>query len=190
MTMGKAKKDESAARRASCYVGWLAGRAALAKRESVRRRLETLRSGDWDKGEYRRVRRELTEELNDATAALEAARLDVIAQNRRVVSALLLAFGMMDMVTTVLDDVADVFETLTIGEMQLHLGGFVGDCRRVAELANKVVVGIDSPGKESLSEAYAEMAEELVDRLKETAAEYIEAYSNTPSGRKYFWGRL
>ncbi len=175
--------------KAQCYVSYLKGAAAQAKKDYLQKKLSSMKRGEYDKGEYKRIKKELIEEMNRCTEELDIALDEVREQNHRVVSCLLMAFTAMDLVTEVMDHCADTFRDCTVGGMQEQLKRFSDDCRHVADLANSVVTGIDEAGNETLSLAYSDMAEDITTELKEIIFDRIERYADTPQGRKFFWGR-
>lgn len=171
------------------YIGSLRMNAARAKKQALQMQLDELRRGEYDKADRKRLQREIIAAMNAATDEINESVDEIYRQNHAVVSAVLTAFVCMDLVTAVMDDIGDTFNALTIGGMRTELAAFTAECRDVAAEANKVVTGIDAPRNDGLSFAYAEIAEDIVDRLKEIIKERIEQYADSPQGRKYFWGR-
>ena len=175
--------------KAQCYLSYMKGAAAQAKKDYLQMKLSSMKRGEYDKGEYKRIKRELIAAMNKCTEELDIAMDEIRVQNHRVVSALLMAFAAMDLVTEVLDHCGDTFQSCTVGGMQEQLAKFTASCREVAALANKVVTGIDETGNETMSMAYADMADDITTELKELMIDRIERFADTPAGRRYFWGR-
>ena len=77
---------------------------------------------------------------------------------------------------------------LTVGIKRDELLDFVKLCREVATRANNVVRIIDEAGKDAMSMAYAELEEGIGESMLDGLRNKVEAYGNSPAGRKYFYG--
>lgn len=170
------------------YIAQVHGALAARRRMVAQAKLDAMKRGDYDKAEFKRLRKQLLDEYNKANIEMAECHDEVWRQNHMVVSALLQVFTAMDVVTRAIDDAADVFSSLTVGGMKDDLAEFINDCRGVASAANAIVTGIDSAGNEQMSMAYADIADTLTDGLMDTIRERIEDYADTPNGRKYFYG--
>lgn len=170
------------------YIAQVHGALAARRRMVAQAKLDAMKRGTYDKSEFKRLRKQLLEEYNRANIEMAECHDEVWRQNHMVISAMLQVFTAMDVVTRAIDDAADVFSSLTVGDMKTQLADFINDCRRVAAAANAIVTGIDSAGNEQMSLAYADIADSLTDGLMDTIRERIEDYADTPNGRKNFYG--
>lgn len=80
---------------------------------------------------------------------------------------------------------ADVEHRISYGRIGKD-NDFSAMMRGLASDFNKAVCMIDTCGSEPLSYYYADMAEELVKRVKAVMSETIEEFMNTEKGRQYF----
>ena len=170
------------------YLAQLEGTMLAKKREAYRRKLELHKQMPHDKAEFKKLKKELINKMNELTFEMDGKYAEIMKQNFLVVRQMLMMFVGMDFISRLYDESADVFKAVTVGIKRDELLDFVKLCREVATKANEVVRIIDEPGKEMMSMAYAEMEDNFGEQLHKELREHVEAYSKTPAGRKYFYG--
>ena len=171
------------------YVAQLAGAALAARRHIYRQQLDMLKQCSvYDKQVMKRQRKELVSKINECNLQIAEAEKEVYRQNHQVVSAMLLAFICCDLVSETLDHVGDVFNKVTIGKMKDELADFVTLCRQASKQANDVVVTIDHGGNDTLSMAYAEVADDITTEIKGLLMRRIEQFADTAEGKRLFYG--
>jgi len=170
------------------YLAQLEGAKLGRKREDLRLRLELLKRMPHDKKEYKRQKDEIIKEMNALTFDMESKMAEVYKQNYRVVQMMLMMFSGMDFVTRLYDEAADLFKAVTVGIKRDELLDFTKMCREVANKANEVVQIIDEAGNEMMSMAYAEMEDNIGERLLNELRQHVDDYGKSPAGRKYFYG--
>lgn len=120
---------------------------------------------------------------------LESQKLRLIEEidrNRLIgAKALLMCFCAADVCTVCADDFADVEHRISYGRIGKD-NDFSAMMRGLASDFNKAVCMIDTGGSEPLSYYYADMADELVKRVKAVMEQTITEYMNTEKGRQYF----
>lgn len=170
------------------YLAQLEGTRLAQKREMLRLKLENLKELPHDKQEFKKRKKEIIAEMNALTFDINGKADEAYKQNFKVVQHMLMMFVGMDFVTRLNDEAADTFRSVTVGIKRDELLDFVKLCREVATRANEVVTIIDSAGKDAMSMAYAEMEDGIGEAMLDGLREKVEAYGNTPAGRKYFYG--
>ena len=120
---------------------------------------------------------------------LEAQKLRLVEEidrNRLIgAKALLMCFCAAGVVTGFADDFADGDHRISYGRIGKD-NDFAAMMRGLASDFNKAVCMIVTGGSEPLSYYYADMAEELVKRVKAVMEQTITEYMNTEKGRQYF----
>lgn len=120
---------------------------------------------------------------------LEAQKLRLVEEidKNRIIGAkaLLMCFCAADVCTVCADDFADIEHKISYGMIGKD-NDFSAMMRGLASDFNRAVCMIDTGGSEPLSYYYADMAEELVQRVKTVMSETIEEFMNTEKGRQYF----
>ena len=128
-------------------------------------------------------------ELLPKIQELEAQKLRLVEEidrNRLIgAKALLMCFCAADVCTVCADDFADVEHKISYGRIGKD-NDFSAMMRGLASDFNKAVCMIDAGGSEPLSYYYADMADELVKRVKAVMEQTITEYMNTEKGRQYF----
>lgn len=161
----------------------------LAKeREVLRKQLELLKLGNYDKREIKQKKKDIIAQMNALTYDIDGQLAEVYKQNYQVVRMMLMMFTGMDFVTRLYDEAADLFKQITVGIKRDELLDFVKLCREVANKANEVVCIIDSAGNDAMSMAYAGMEDGIGEKMLDDLREKIDAYGKTPEGKKYFYG--
>lgn len=158
------------------------------KREEKRLELENLKELPHDKREFKKKKKELIAEMNALTFDINEKAAEAYRQNAKVVQYMLMMFIGMDFVTRLYDEAADMFKAVTVGIKRDELLDFVKLCREVATKANNVVCIIDEAGKDAMSMAYAELEDSIGETMLEGLRDKVEAYGESPAGRKYFYG--
>lgn len=170
------------------YLAQLEGTKLAQKREILRLKLENLKKLPHDKQEFKRKKKEIIAEMNALTVDINGKAAEAYKQNYKVVQMMLMMFAGMDFVTRLYDEAADMFKSVTVGIKRDELLDFVKLCREVANRASQVVQIIDSAGKDMMSMAYADMEDGIGERLLDELRDHVNAYGQTPEGRKYFYG--
>lgn len=170
------------------YLAQLEGTKLAQKREILRLKRENLKELPHDKREFKRQRKEITEEMNALTTEIIEKVNECRQQNHDVVRMMLMMFVGMDFTTRLYDEAADLFKSITVGIKRDELLDFAKLCREVATRANEVVRIIDEAGKDAMSMAYAGMEDGIGEKMLDDLREKVEGYSKTPEGRKYFYG--
>ena len=170
------------------YIAQLEGTMLARKREVLRQRLELLKRMPHDKKEFKRQKDDITRQMNALTFDINGKVAETYKQNYRVVHMMLMMFAGMDFLTRLYDEAADLFRAVTVGIKRDELLDFTKLCREAATKANEVVRIIDEAGKDAMSMAYAEMEDGIGERLLDELRDHINAYGQTPQGRKYFYG--
>lgn len=170
------------------YLAQLEGTKLAQKREKKRLELDSLKKGDYDKAEYKRRKKEIIDEMNGLTFDIQGKVAEAYKQNYKVVQQMLMMFVGMDFITRLYDEAADVFKQVTVGIKRNELLDFVKLCREVSTKANEVVTIIDAAGKDMASMAYAGMEEGICVKMLDELRKNVDAYAQTPEGKKYFFG--
>lgn len=170
------------------YLAQLEGTQLAKKREILRLKLENLKELPHDKSEFKKRKKEIIAEMNALTFEMQGKYSEIFKQNFKVVQYMLMMFVGMDFVTRLYDEAADMFKAVTVGIKRDELLDFVKLCREVATRANNVVRIIDEAGKDAMSMAYAELEEGIGESMLDGLRNKVEAYGNSPAGRKYFYG--
>lgn len=170
------------------YLAELEWRQLRVKRAELQLQLDMLKKAPHDKQEFKKQKDEIIREMNALTFDIEGKYAEIFKQNYRVVQMMLMMFAGMDFVTRLYDEAADLFQAVTVGIKRDELLDFVKLCREAATRANEVVRIIDEAGKDAMSMAYAEMEDGIGERLLTELRDHINAYGQTPQGRKYFYG--
>lgn len=170
------------------YLAELEWRQLRVKRAELQLQLDMLKKAPHDKQEFKKQKDEIIREMNALTFDIEGKYAEIYKQNYRVVQMMLMMFAGMDFVTRLYDEAADLFQAVTVGIKRDELLDFVKLCREAATRANEVVRIIDEAGKDAMSMAYAEMEDGIGEHLLTELRDHINAYGQTPQGRKYFYG--
>lgn len=161
----------------------------MAKRRlELQRTLEMLKAVPHDKVKYKADKKRILAEMNALTFDINEKVKECYQQNHDVVRMMLMMFVGMDFLTRLYDEAADLFKAVTVGVKRDELLDFTKMCREVATQANKVVQIIDEAGKDAMSMAYAGMEDGIGETMLDQLRDKIEAYGETPEGRKYFYG--
>lgn len=170
------------------YLAQLEGTLLAKKREQLRLELEKLKKQPHDKKEFKQQRDAIVKEMNALTFDINGKMAEMYKQNFLVVRQMLMMFASMDFVTRVLDESADTFKAVTVGNKRDELLDFVKLCKEVADKANEVVRIVDSAGNDAMSMAYADMEDGIGELLHTALRGWVDTYGKTPEGRKYFYG--
>ncbi len=170
------------------YLSQLEGTMLAKKREYLRQKLEVLKQATHDKKEFKRLKKEIQAQMNELTFDIDGKIAEVYKQNYEVVKLVLMMFCGMDFITRLYDHAEERFKAVTVGIKRDELLDFVKLCREVATKANEVVRIIDEAGKDMMSMAYAGMEDGIGDRLLAELERHVNAYGQTPEGKKYFYG--
>lgn len=170
------------------YLAQLEGTMLAKKREYLRQKLEVLKLAIHDKKEFKRQKKEIQAQMNELTFDIDGKVAEVYRQNYEVVKLVLMMFCGMDFITRLYDHAEERFKAVTVGIKRDELLDFVKLCREVATKANEVVCIVDEAGKDMMSMAYAGMEEGIGERLLAELERYVNAYGQTPEGKKYFYG--
>lgn len=170
------------------YLAQLEGTMLAKKREYLRQKLEALKQATHDKKEFKRQRDAIYKEMNALTFDIDGKIAEVYRQNYEVVKLVLMMFCGMDFITRLYDHAEERFRAVTVGIKRDELLDFVKLCREVATKANEVVCIIDEAGKDMISMAYAGMEDGIGERLLAELEQHVNAYGQTPEGKKYFYG--
>jgi len=170
------------------YLAQLEGTMLAKKREYLRQKLEVLKQAIHDKKEFKRQRDAIHKEMNALTFDIDGKIAEVYKQNYEVVKLVLMMFCGMDFITRLYDHAEERFKAVTVGIKRDELLDFVKLCREVATKANEVVCIIDEAGKDMMSMAYAGMEDGIGERLLAELERHVNAYGQTPEGKKYFYG--
>lgn len=118
---------------------------------------------------------------------IEAIKREVMHQREELVKAMLLAFCSADIATSCADLLAAAFDEHTVG-VDNEGGNYIADkVREQAKAWNEVVQMIDGDGvsgNERVSMYYADLAEDVVQRVIPIVLETIEQYMGTEKGRR------
>ena len=158
------------------------------KREYLRQKLEVLKQAAHDKKEFKQQKKEIQAQMNVLTFDIDGKIAEVYRQNYEVVKLVLMMFCGMDFITRLYDHAEERFKAVTVGIKRDELLDFVKLCREVATKANEVVRIIDEAGKDMMSMAYAGMEDGIGERLLAELEQHVNAYGQTPEGKKYFYG--
>ena len=170
------------------YLAQLEGTMLAQKREYLRQKLEVFKQATHDKKEFKRLKKEIQAQMNALTFDIDGKVAEVYRQNYEVVKLVLMMFCGMDFITRLYDHAEERFKAVTVGIKRDELLDFVNLCREVATKANEVVCIIDEAGKDMMSMAYAGMEDGIGEKLLAELEQYVNAYGQTPEGKKYFYG--
>lgn len=170
------------------YLDQIRGSLWAKKRLLLQQQLDNLKKGPYDKIEMKKKKKELIQQMNDCQYEMQQCAKAAMQQNHKTVATMLTAFVLMDMICRGMDYVEETFKSITVGRKQHELLDFVKLCKIAAATANEVVVTIDRAGNEAMSHAYADIEDDIGNKLFNELVEYIEQYSKTPEGRKLFFG--
>lgn len=170
------------------YLGQIKGSAWAKKRMMLQQQLDMLKEGTYDKTEMKKRRKEIISQMNECQYEMQLCAEQALEQNHKTMAAMLTAFMLMDMVCRGLDHIEETFKTVTVGSKKDELQDFVKLCRIAAATANEVVVTIDNAGSETISKAYADLEDNIGEKLFNELLDHVEQYSKTPEGRKLFFG--
>ena len=170
------------------YLAELQWRQLRVERAKLQVQLDLLKKMPHDKQEYKKQKKEITAKMNSLTFDIDGKYAEIFKQNYLVVRQMLMMFAAMDFVSRVFDESADTFKAVTVGIKRDELLDFVKLCREVSTKANEVVRIIDEAGNDMMSMAYAGMEDGIGERLLAELERHVNAYGQTPEGKKYFYG--
>lgn len=170
------------------YLGQIRGSMWAKRRMLLQQQLDMLKKGSYDKSEMKRMRKEIIQKMNECQAEMNKCAEEAMEQNHKVMSTMLTSFILMDMICRAMDYIENTFKEITVGRKKDELVDFTKLCKIAAATANEVVVTIDKAGNEKISLAYANLEDDIGERLFNELLEYVEQYSKTPEGRKLFFG--
>lgn len=170
------------------YLGQIRGSAWAKKRLLLQQQIDNLKKRNYDKTEMKKKKKELIQQMNECQFEMQKCADESMEQNHKVVVAMLTSFILMDMICRGMDYIEETFKAVTVGRKKDELVDFTKLCKIAAATANQVVVTIDKAGNERMSMAYADIEEDVGNRLFNELVNYIEQYSKTPEGRKLFFG--
>lgn len=131
--------------------------------------------------EAKRVQRIINEKENE-----RRAYEDQLNDERKIMAKqLLVCFAVCDLATTAADKFGALAHKLSRG-LYGNKNNFTDELRQQAEAWNKLVQIIDTGGNMKAAMLYADMAEEICDRVFPLIEEVINKYINTPKGKQYF----
>lgn len=170
------------------YLGQIRGSVWAKRRLLLQQQIDNLKKGPYDKTEMKKRKKELIQQMNDCQYEMQKCAEDAMKQNHQTVRTMLTAFVLMDMICRGMDYVEETFKAITVGRKKDELVDFTKLCKIAAATANEVVKTIDKAGNERMSIAYANIEDDIGNRLFNELVDYIEQYSKTPEGRKLFFG--
>lgn len=170
------------------YLAQIRGSVWAKKRLEYQRQIDLLKQGTYDKAEVKRRKKELIQKMNECQFEMQQCAEEAMAQNRQTVKAMLTSFILMDMICRGMDYIEQTFREITVGRKKDELIDFTKLCKIAAATANEVVLTIDKAGNEMVSRAYADMEEDVGEKMFNDILDYVEQYGKTPEGRKLFFG--
>ena len=170
------------------YLAQIRGSLWAKKRLQYQQQIDALKQGNYDKAEVKKKKKMLIQKMNECQYEMQQCAEEAMQQNHQTVKAVLTALILMDMICRGLDNIESVFKAITVGSKQKDLLNFIKLCKVAAGTANEVVVTIDKAGDDMMSEAYAQIEDNIGEHLFNELQDYIEQYSKTPEGRKLFFG--
>lgn len=170
------------------YLAQIRGSLWAKKRLQIQQQIDSLKEGTYDKAEMKKKKKELIRQMNECQFEMQQCADEALEQNHQTVTAVLSALMLMDMVCRGLDQIESTFRTITVGSKQKDLLNFIKLCKIAAGTANEVVTTIDKAGNDMMSEAYANIEDDISTELFDKLTDYVEQYSKTPEGRKLFFG--
>lgn len=131
--------------------------------------------------EAKKVQRIINEKEND-----RRAYEDQLNEERKIMAKqLLVCFAVCDIATSAADKFGALAHKLSRG-LYGNRNNFTDDIKKQAEAWNKIVQIIDSGGNMKAAMLYADMAEEVCDRVFPVIEDVINKYINSPKGKQYF----
>ena len=170
------------------YLAELEGTLLARKREFLYQKIDLLKQMSHDKREFKKQKKEIMAQVNSLTRDIYEKVSETYRQNYEVVKLMLMMFCGMDFITRLYDRAEERFKAVTVGIKRDELLDFVNLCREVATKANEVVCIIDEAGNDMMSMAYAGMEDGIGEKLLAELEQHVNAYSQTPDGKKYFYG--
>lgn len=170
------------------YLGQIRGSVWAKRRLELQRQIDGLKQGSYDKAEMKEKKKDLIKQMNECQYEMQQCANEAMEQNHKTVVTMLTSFILMDMVCRGMDYIEQTFNSITVGKKKNELNDFTKLCKIAAATANQVVVTIDKAGNEMMSQAYADIEDDIGTHLFNELIDYVEKYSKTPEGRKLFFG--
>lgn len=170
------------------YLGQIRGSLWAKKRLQLQQQIDALKKGNYDKTEMKKKKKELIQQMNDCQFEMQQCAEEAMQQNHQTVRAMLTSFVLMDMICRGMDYIEETFNAITVGRKKNELMDFTKLCKIAAATANEVVKTIDKTGNDMMAMAYAQIEDDIGNKLFNELVNYIEQYSKTPEGRKLFFG--
>lgn len=171
------------------YLAQIRGAVWAKRRLLLQQQIDLLKKGPYDKSEMKQKRKELIRQMNDCQCEMDKCAEEAMEQNRLTVKTMLASFVLMDMICRAMDYIEKTFNAVTVGQKKNELGDFVKLCKIAAATANQVVTSIDKAGNDRISLAYANLEDDIGEQLFNELLNYIDQYSQSPEGRKLFFGQ-